>query len=73
MMSKQKMCEIKWNLINSALAGGLVFLGTLADGEITIHGACLSLLAGLAVAVSKFKDFWEDKKPSYAKCLFNFI
>ena len=69
-MNKKQISEIKWNLINSALAGSLVFLGSAADGNITFAGICAAFLAGFGVAVLKFKDFWESKKPTY---LFNFV
>ena len=57
------MNEIKWNIINSVLAGGLVFLGAIADGNITFQGFCAAVIAGLLVALIKFKDFWGKKMP----------
>jgi hypothetical protein len=69
-MNKKQISEIKWNLINSALAGGLVFLGSAASGNITFQGFCAALFAGLTVAAIKFKDFWDTKKPNH---LFQFI
>jgi|GEM_PF-4408235 hypothetical protein len=58
--------EIFYNLINSALAGGLVFLGSLTTGEITLKGICLSFVAALAVALTKFKEYWEKEKDEYS-------
>lgn len=69
---KDKMCEVKWNLINSALAGALVFAGTAADGNITLRGIALSFFAGLVVGITKFKEFWAGQDPS-TSCLFNFV
>lgn len=72
-MGKKKRSLIKWNIINSCLAGALVFLGGCADGNITLQGVVLAFLAGAAVAVSKFKDFWKTTKPQINTNLFNFL
>lgn len=65
--------EIIWNLINSLLAGLLVFAGAFSDGEIT-HKECLIVgAAALSVIVIKFKDYWDGEKKEYATHAFNFV
>jgi len=77
MKKKQNLAqkqEILWNIINSLLAGALVLLGSLADGEFSIKGAGIALLAALIVAVTKFKEYWTTQEKEY-KCvkIFQFI
>ena len=62
-----------WNLVNSGLAGSLVFLGSLTDGVITLEGACAALVAALIVAFTKFKDYWSGEQKEYAVNLAKFI
>lgn len=68
-INKQK--EIQWNIINSALAGGLVLFGSLSNGEFTIQGICAAFVAGCIVALTKFKDYWA--KIETKKGMFNLI
>lgn len=75
---EKPMSDIKMNIINSLLAGSLVFLGSFSTGDITVEGVCLSLVAALAVAISKFQNFWKKymgKKGngSLGMSLFNFV
>jgi hypothetical protein len=79
MAKKNKICkeEIRYHIVNSVLAGALVFLGSVvgAGGEITLQGTLGALTAGLIVCVTKFKDFWGEqatKKPDVTKQLFSF-
>ena len=65
--------EILWNVINSGLAGLLVFLGGLANGGLTWKGAGAAVVAALIVAVTKFRDFWSGEKKEYSKLLFAFV
>lgn len=69
--------EIFYNLINSALAGGLVLLGSLTGGQFTSTGVYTALVASLIVAVTKFKNYWESEKNEYSRCrnktLMNFV
>lgn len=66
--------EIVWNIVNSLLAGGLVFLGGCSTGNITEETLIFSLIAGLTAAIVQFKDFWADEKPKNKKgVLFKFI
>ena len=70
--------EIIYNLINSALAGGLVILGSLTAG-FSWNGVCAGVIAGLVVAIAKFKDYWKTQEGEYkterrkARRLFTFI
>lgn len=71
-MSETK--EIIWNLINSLLAGGLVFLGALTTGSVTWESVSVSIIAAAVVAVSQFKDYWTTERPEYCSAkLFRFI
>ena len=56
--------EIKYNIINSLLAGGLVILGSLTAG-FSWNGVCAGVVAGLVVAVAKFKDYWKTQEGEY--------
>lgn len=70
---KKNKEEIIYNLINSALAGILVFLGSLSSGEITWQGIGFSIIASLIVIITKLKNYWEKEKNEYTTKLFNFI
>lgn len=65
---------ITYNIVNSLLAGALVMLGSLTDGQITTQGIFFALVAGSLVAVTKFKDFWTASGKDLKKnTFFNFI
>ncbi len=74
MKKKIEKCKssIKWNLINSFLAGALLFLGSISNGEITFEAIYYSIIISLIVAVTKFKDYWSTQETS-VNHLFNFI
>lgn len=55
-MNKQ---EIYMNLINSLLAGLLVFFGAFTTGQITKESIVIALAAAALIAVSKFKEYWS--------------
>lgn len=57
--------EIVWNIVNSLLAGALVFLGAFSDGNITGKGLCIAAFAALSVALLQFKDYWQKEKSEY--------
>jgi hypothetical protein len=67
------MKTIYYNLINTGLAGFLVFLGACADGNITLRGVTLAFIAGLIVFITKFKHYWEKNEKEITKHLFNFL
>ena len=71
-MKKEIKQEIKWNIINALIAGGLVFAGSFANGEITSQGIIAALSASVIVAITRFKSFWSSKKAMKGG-LFNFI
>lgn len=52
---------IKYNIINSLIAGGLVLFGTISDGSITWQGFLTSLGAAGVVALNQFRDFWQKR------------
>ena len=70
-MDQQKK-QIFWNIVNSLLAGVLVILGSCASGGLTWNGLGLAVVAGLTVAVTKFKSFWEKEEGDYTK-IFSFV
>lgn len=72
-ISEENRKEIFYHLINSFLAGGLVFLGSLTAGKITLLGVCMAFSASLIVALTKFKSYWEGEEQEYCKSFINFI
>lgn len=68
---KTQKKEIIYNIVNSLLAGGLVFCGSLTTGEITLQGAGAALIAAMIISMSKFKNYWESEKDEYKCGLFN--
>ena len=69
----QQRKEIIWNIVNSLLAGALVFLGAFADGNISSTGIVLSMVAAAGIALTRFKDYWGTQENEYCKCLGKFI
>ena len=70
---KNNRDEIIWNIINSALAGGLVFLGSIADGNITLKGVLAALTAAGIVIITKFKTYWGKEENEYTSKIFQFV
>lgn len=70
---KKNKNEIMYTIINSALAGGLVFLGALSNGDITAKTIIAGLVASLSVALIHFQDYWKTQQKEYKTCLFTFI
>jgi hypothetical protein len=65
--------EIIWNIINSLLAGGLVFLGSILTG-ISWQGFVAALATSGIVAINKFKDYWTKEEKEYCQTkLFKFV
>ena len=73
MTKKKEVSEIKWNIINSALAGALVLLGSLSTGELTPNSFLLAVIAGGTVAITKFKNYWEGSNKKGQCKLFSFL
>ena len=73
MATKKDRNEIKWNIINAALAGALVLFGSFSDGVITPTGVVSALSASVVVAITKFKGYWTTNNPKKMACIFNFI
>lgn len=73
LITKQNKKEIFYNLVNSAIAGGLVFLGALLNGGFDWKAVFLGAVAGAITALIKFKDYWDGESPEYCKCLLKFI
>lgn len=77
MTSKKKKLfnkeEIIYNLINSLLAGALVFVGAFADGSITITGITIALFVSLLIFLQKFKKYWDSIKKVNTTNILNFV
>lgn len=73
MKQKNNKKEIIWNIINSLLAGGLVFLGAISDGQITMTGIVASFAAAFAVAIKQFQSYWASEQREYCAQLFKFV
>jgi len=65
--------EILYNLINSLIAGSLVFVGSLSTGTITWQGVGLAGAASLVVALTKFQTFWASIGRKGNVKIFNFV
>lgn len=66
--------ETKLRLLNSLLAGALVFLGAFTDGSITWQGAFIALLTSMGVAILQFKEYIEGEIGEYKSVkLFKFL
>jgi len=70
---KKNKDEIIWNLINSGLAGGLVFLGSLTAGSITYQGVIGAIIVAGIIAFTKFKDYWGKEEKEYTTKIFSFV
>lgn len=64
--------EARWHVVNSLLAGLLVFVGAFADGSITSQGIIAALSTALIVMITKFRDYWSSLEHPKTK-IFNFI
>ena len=70
-MTKKKVVrsekkEICWNLINSGLAGALIFLGALTAGNINAEVITAAVIASLIVFVTRFRDYWSKEENEYS-------
>jgi hypothetical protein len=68
--------EIKYHLINSALAGALVFFGSCTGGEMTWRGAIIAAAAAVVVGITKFQTYWSSvgSRPDHWKAhIFTFV
>jgi hypothetical protein len=74
--------EIVYYIVNSLLAGGLVFLGACTDGKITLASVGAAAVASAIVAISQFKRYWDTQESEYNNkrykgrkgvLLFNFV
>lgn len=62
---KQRKNTIKYNIINSLIAGGLVFFGMISDGSISWQGIVVAAVAAGAVALKNFQDYWHERGKRY--------
>lgn len=73
LIKKSEKREIIYNLINSGLPGILVLLGSLTNGNLTLQGIGLAVIASLIVFITKFKEYWETERKEYTTKLFSFV
>lgn len=70
------MNKITANIVNSLLAGALVFLGSCSTGEIDQKSIIIAISASFIVAITQFKDYLIKSEqldcPGQTK-LFNFL
>jgi len=64
-MSSKEIC---WNIVNSLLAGALVFLGGIVgnNGAINTATICAAGLTALIVAVTRFAEYWKTEESEYS-------
>jgi hypothetical protein len=70
---KANKWEICFKLINSFLAGALVFIGAFTDGTITNAGLTASVGASIVAFITQFKDYWSSQESEYKRKFFDFI
>ena len=70
--NQQQRKEIMWNIINSLLAGTLVFVGAFSTGHIDKTAILVAISTSLVIAISKFRDYWISEQSEYNKA-FNLI
>lgn len=68
--TKNQKSEIKYHVVNSLLAGGLVFLGSLTNGFSWV-GVGIGAIAAMVVCLTKFKEYWATQEGEYT--YFSFI
>lgn len=73
LISEENKKEIFYNIINSLLAGALVFFGALLNGGFDIKAVVIAIITAAITAIVKFKDYWDGEKSEYCKGLMNFI
>ncbi|MCK9595423.1 MAG: hypothetical protein M0R35_07100 [Candidatus Omnitrophica bacterium] len=74
LISQKNKKEIFWNIINSFLAGSLVFLGSLSSGRLSWQGIVFGLIASFIVAITKFQNYWKKEESEYCKTkIFSFV
>jgi hypothetical protein len=64
---------IMWNIVNSLLAGGLVFLGAFTTGRIDLNSVLVAFATAGVVALTQFRDFWKTEEKKNCKGLFRFV
>lgn len=75
MSLKKNLNEIIWNIVNSLLAGALIFLGALTNGNIDEKTILIAGMTAGIIAISQFRDYWKTQEKEYTGSLklFKFI
>lgn len=63
--------KVKSAIVTSLLSGLLVFFGAFSDGKVTLEGVVAAIAASMVVAITKFRDFWNEEGDK--RELFTFI
>ena len=73
LISQKNRKEIFWNIVNALLVGGVFFLGSLSSGTLTFNGIFFGLITAIAVALTRFKKYWDGEEKEYCKKIFNIV
>jgi hypothetical protein len=73
LISQKNKREIFWNVINSLLAGTLVFLGSVIDSTFTWDGILAGVIASAVIAITKFSGYWAKEENEYCSIFAKFI
>jgi hypothetical protein len=65
--------EIIWNLINSAIAGILVFFGAFTSGTITKAGVMAAVATSVVAFCVQFRTYWIKEEGEYSAKIFKFL
>lgn len=70
---KKNRYEIYYQVVNSALAGVLVLIGSLANGQITSAGVMSAILAFCLIFFTKFSHYWKTQQKEFKYSYLNLI
>lgn len=60
-MLEGRIIKIFYNLVNSFLAGSLVFVGAFTDGNISLDSVYTCLAVSIVIFLTKFREFWDKE------------
>jgi hypothetical protein len=63
---KIQSAEICYNVVNSLIAAGLVFLGAVAAGNLDWNAIYAAGVAATVVFLLKFQKYWEGEESQYS-------
>jgi len=65
--------KVKSAIVTSSLSGALVFFGAFSTGHIDVKSLVAAVAAAAVVALTKFKDFWNNQEEAERRELFTFL